>query len=526
VGWLLPPSKLADSTSALVARLTVQQFAAAASLSTATPIKYLVVIFQENQTFDHYFATYPQARNLPDEPPFHADAQPPRVNGLSPSLLTHNPNAQNPFRLDPRHALTCDQNHDYTAQQRAANGGQMDRFVEETEGRQAAASQYCPHGIVMSYFDGNTVTALWQYAQHFAMSDNAFSTTFGPSTVGALNLVAATTGGAVCGPSSGVYNTPGRCRAKDPPPTDANAHLKTGTVIADPGPFYDDCSPGTKQTKRLTAALVGPTIGNLLNAAGVSWGWFSGGFDHCTADHPTVAYNRLIGLSPAVHPPVKDDYDADHEPFQYFASTANPHHLPPSSAGMIGSTDRANHQYDLTDFWAAADAHHLPAVSFLKAPGYQNGHPGYSDPLDEQAFLVATINRLQQLPVWKNMAIILTWDDSDGWYDHVRPPLVNHSHTPLDVACGGTSDGVPGRCGYGPRLPYLVISPYAKPNFVDHSLLDQTSTIRFIEDNWLHGRRLDPHTFDARAGAINAMFDFAHPRRERLILNPLSGENR
>src|SRR4051794_17653720 len=105
VGWLLPPSKLADSTSALVARLTVQQFAAAASLSTATPIKYLVVIFQENQTFDHYFATYPQARNLPDEPPFHADAQPPRVNGLSPSLLTHNPNAQNPFRLDPRHAL-------------------------------------------------------------------------------------------------------------------------------------------------------------------------------------------------------------------------------------------------------------------------------------------------------------------------------------------------------------------------------------------------------------------------------------
>jgi phospholipase C len=191
---------------------------------------------------------------------------------------------------------------------------------------------------------------------------------------------------------------------------------------------------------------------------------------------------------------------------------------------MIGSTDRANHQYDLTDFWAAAAAHHLPAVSFLKAPGYQNGHPGYSDPLDEQAFLVATINRLQQLPAWKNMAIILTWDDSDGWYDHVRPPLVNHSHTPLDVACGETSDGAPARCGYGPRLPYLVISPYAKPNFVDHSLIDQTSTLRFIEDNWLHGRRLGAHTFDARAGAINAMFDFAHPRRDRLILNPATGE--
>jgi O-antigen/teichoic acid export membrane protein len=87
-------------------------------------------------------------------------------------------------------------------------------------------------------------------------------------------------------------------------------------------------------------------------------------------------------------------------------------------------------------------------------------------------------------------------------------------------------DGAPARCGYRPRLPYLVISPYARPTFVDHSLIDQTSTIRFIEDNWLHGRRLGAHTFDARAGAINAMFDFAHPRRDRLILNLLSGENR
>jgi len=163
---------------------------------------------------------------------------------------------------------------------------------------------------------------------------------------------------------------------------------------------------------------------------------------------------------------------------------------------MIGQTDQANHEYDLSDFWSAADAGNLPAVSFLKAARYQDGHAAYSDPLDEQEFLVNTIKHLQSLPSWSSTAIIIDYDDSDGWYDHVFGPIVNHSNTSLDAGCGTSTHGAPARCGYGPRLPYLVISPWARTNFVDHTLTDQSSTTRFIEDNWLHGQRICATSFD------------------------------
>ena len=174
------------------------------------------------------------------------------------------------------------------------------------------------------------------------------------------------------------------------------------------------------------------------------------------------AFDRAVGVDPTTDPLRFQDYVPHHNPFQYYASTANPLHLPPTSVAMVGKTDQAKHLYDLTWFWEAARAGHLPAVSFLKAPAYQNGHPGNSNPLDEQEFLVRTLNRLQQLPEWRSMAVIIAADDSDGWYDHVMPPIVNRSNTPLDFLCGGQSDGPGARCGYGPRLPLLVISPYAQ----------------------------------------------------------------
>jgi hypothetical protein len=164
--------------------------------TTTTPIKHVVVIFQENVSFDHYFATYPYATNPPGEPTFHAAPGTPSVNGLTPALLTGNPNSAQPARLDRAQAMTCDMDHDYTAEQRAANGGLMNRFVEET----GASYGSCDRRLVMDYYDGNTVTGLWNYAQHFAMNDNSFGTTFGPSTPGALNLVSGQTHGATPGP--------------------------------------------------------------------------------------------------------------------------------------------------------------------------------------------------------------------------------------------------------------------------------------------------------------------------------------
>jgi phospholipase C len=230
----------------------------------------------------------------------------------------------------------------------------------------------------------------------------------------------------------------------------------------------------------------------------------------------------------------KRDYIPHHEPFQYYASTSNPHHLAPSSMAMIGQTDQANHQYDLVDFWRAADGGTLPAVSFLKAPGYQDGHAAYSDPLAEQQFLVETINRLQRLPEWERMAVIIAYDDSDGWYDHVMGPIVSQSQTTYDALtgvgqCGMATAGPqgpfePGRCGYGPRLPLLMISPFAKVNFVDSTVTDQTSILRFIEDNWQLGR-IGNGSFDAIAGSLRQMFDFdRESRAPRLFLDELTGQ--
>ena len=192
----------------------------------------------------------------------------------------------------------------------------------------------------------------------------------------------------------------------------------------------------------------------------------------------------------------------------------------------VGRSDQAMHQYDLDDFWRAVDHASMPAVSFLKARESQDGHAGYSGPLDEQRFLVETINRLQRSPQWMQTAIIIAYDDSDGWYDHVMPPIVRTSERDYDFLtgdkhCGDAAAGLaPGRCGYGPRLPLLVISPYARHNFVDHTLTDQTSIARFIEDNW-GLPRLGDGAMDLWAGLLVAMFDLGTPARaDLLILDP------
>lgn len=203
---------------------------------------------------------------------------------------------------------------------------------------------------------------------------------------------------------------------------------------------------------------------------------------------------------------------------------------------LIGtSSDGANHQYDLTDFFTALNEGRLPAVSYLKAGAYQDGHAGYSDPIDEQIFVVGVINALMQSPEWKETAVVIAWDDSDGWYDHQMGTIVIQSNVSDDQLRGPGNCGSPkandvsggtqnGRCGFGPRLPLLVVSPWAKPNFIDDTITDQSSILRFIEDNWNLGR-IGAGSSDAIAGSLNNMFDFddGHAHSHRLILDPQTG---
>jgi phospholipase C len=611
----------------------------------ATPIKHLVVIFQENVSFDHYFGTYPFALNKPgDGQTFTAAKGTPDVNGLTWSLLAANPNSSNPMRLDsspignpgsPGGQITCDQDHNYSDEQQAFDGGKMDQFVQSlgsASGNLPSTTTKCNtlKPVVMDYYDGNTVTALWNYAQHYAMSDNSWETTFGPSAPGAINLVSGNTGGVDTAheaqPGTSVVTT----ATSAAPNADITPDGHGGfSLTSDAQPYWDDCST------RDAVALKGTNIGDLLNQHHLSWGWFQGGFrptttfaaakvatghsTQSTADFipdefsgsftgknvPTGASNQALcdavhpvgvafGATTAQTPPLnfgfKDDYIAHHEPFQYYASTANPHHLTiPQSGGQdtlaglktIGADtqsydhgapqfDTPNHQYDTSDFddlMAQINNHtlspdYLPAVSFIKAPGYQDGHAAYSDPADEQAFVVHIINELEQSPDWSSTAVVINYDDSDGWYDHAFSGVTNQSQSPADnltnTVLGAINAGNPtsglctpsnppappgpppgplageqGRCGFGPRLPLLVISPWAKTNFVDGNMSDQSSMINFIEYNWhLPGipgsfdRVLD-HT-DHQEGIkfdLAGLFNFDGPPNDSAYtLNPTTGQ--
>jgi phospholipase C len=456
---------------------------------TTTPIKHLVVIFDENNSFDHYFGSYPNAANPAGEPAFYPAADTPKINGLSDTIKNANPNAFAPFRLDRSQAMTCDNDNHYTDEQKADNGGLLDEFALTS-----ATGSGCTPGLDMGYYDGNTVTALWNYAQHFAISDNFYDTEFGTTVMGHLNLISGQTH------QTNVASVSGK--------------VANGSIIANVDPVTDDCSSGTE------VEMTGKNVGDLLNAKGVSWGWFYGDFTATGYTGTTAACST--------------EYDGHYDPFLYYGTTANPHHLQPLNAAEIGHNGQANHNYDLGAFWTAVEDGNLPAVSFVKPPHVDNGHPSDSTPLLEQTFLVDTINRLQQSADWKDMAIVITYDDSDGWYDHVMPPIVNHSNDPVNDAllgstglCSGGAALAAGayldRCGYGERLPFLVISPYAKHNFVDSTVNDTTSVLRFIEDNWNLGR-IGDQSFDAIAGSLLGFFNFDDHRQRRVLLDPDSGE--
>ncbi len=517
----------------------------ATALPTVTPIKHLVVIYDENVSFDHYFGTYPVATNPAGEPAFTALPGTPGVDGLTSALLTNNPNASNPkngagaanpFRLDRTQAFTADQNHAYTAEQQAYDGGAADLFPLYTgRGTAGGSGAFGTSGQVMGYFDGNTVTALWNYAQHYAMSDNAYTNTYGPSTPGALEAVSGQTGGMQI---IATTKQPFTLAAYSYYIADGQGGF---TMINDVDPGYDSCSSATDQVM-----MSGKNIGDLLNAKNISWGGFMGGFDLSTTNSNGSTGCKRSTYSATVAQNVTD-YIPHHNWFQYYKSTSNPTHARPSTTLAIGHTlelddytvDPANHQYGLNDFVAALKAGDFPAVSYIKMPAYQDGHAGYSDPLDEQDGVVKLINFLEQQPDWSSTAVVVAWDDSDGWYDHKFTSVTNPSSdaqadqldgsgvcgsgTPLP---GPDSNGQPvnGRCGPGTRIPFIVISPWARINYVSHVQIDQASIVRFIEDNWLGGERLGGGSFDATAGSLMDLFDFSGKGNAPAVyLDPVQG---
>jgi len=261
----------------------------AENLETETPIKHLVIIFQENKSFFSYFATYPEAENpTGGTPPPQFEARPgtPSVNGLDNTLANFNPNLVNPFRIARLDSYTCDQNHDYQAELEARNQGLMNMFVQFGAWPAKDPTQFCKEVDIdgaltpvtdMSYFDGNTVTALWNYAQYFAMSDTFFATMNGESTRGHLNLIKGDAYGALCTEVKKPEKVwvdpifpdailpcmgPAEMASEDAPSNDT-----LGTLVSDADPFWDVCSETDE-----TVAMSGRNIGDMLTEAGIPWG--------------------------------------------------------------------------------------------------------------------------------------------------------------------------------------------------------------------------------------------------------------
>ena len=542
------------AAAAMITLPAINNGTATAKAVPTTPIQHVVVIFQENVSFDHYFATYPNATNSSGQP-FYPAKGTKSVNGLSGSLLTANPNGANPRRLDPAvtsDVLTCDQDHDYTDEQSAFDNGAMDKFVADTGtgSGNGPTGQPCQASDVMNYYDGNTVTGLWNYAQHFAMSDNSFGTTFGPSSPGAINLASGDTGGV--------------SRAIKGAATDGDvvADGKGGySLISDAQPFYDDCST------RDAAALSGHQHRRPAELGRAELGLVPGRLPAGRAllrrgrHHPLVRPG--VGFAgegrlprqpsrrrrPRWHRPVGDEGRLHPAPRAVPVLRVDGQPAPPGAGLAVGHRHRHGHARQVRHgqppvrherLRLARCRHplrqrcrpaHCQRSASSRRPGYEDGHAAYSDPIDEQNFVVDEINALEQTPDWSSTAVIVAYDDSDGFYDHVFSGVRNPSQTEADTLtganqCGTGTDylgGEQGRCGLGPRLPLLVISPWAKSNFVAHNVTDQSSITKFIEQNWNLGHI--PGSFATVAGSINTMFDFHHGGSNPVLyLNPATGQ--
>ncbi|MGG1401645.1 alkaline phosphatase family protein [Bacillus salipaludis] len=426
----------------------------APELKTASPIKHTVVIFQENRTFDNYFGTYPYApgfKLLPGTPKdvrnfkYVTGSVPRDVNGN-----IYNPDSNgNP--VYPWHDAgkgeiqETDVNHGYTAMFSMADEGKMDKFYQVNHDSGKPTDTNDKGLLSMSYFDYNEIPAYWQYAQHFAMADNYFQPVYGPSTPGALYLVAAQSGN-----GNETTNTN----------TNPKAQI-TGDPSPKNGPFGGDSTNGLKYN------LTYKNIGDELSASNQSWAWYAGGWDAAKAD-PASAEAKT--------------YSPHHNPFQYFQNYED------------GKYD--NNLKDYNNFAKDIDNGNLPSVSFIKAGYGDDEHPGtgnQSTPSAEE-FTVDTINKIMSSPYWKDTAIIVTYDEGGGFFDHIAPPTV----TP-------NADGLQGD---GPRIPAMVISPYAKENYVSHVQYDHASVLKFLE--WNYGLPA-LNSKDANANNMLDMFDFEHP---------------
>jgi phospholipase C len=394
-------------------------------------INHFIILYQENWSFDSLFPNFPGASGISDAGPTaiqQVDKNGKPYTTLPQPLLNGKPDSRFPANLPVKpfdaaqyvspDLMTGDLVHRYYQEQYQIDGGKMDKFVAWSDAA----------GLVMSYYDSNSLPE-GKLAKQYTLADHFFHAAFGGSFLNHFWLVCA------CTPK--FPNAPASMVAQ----LDANGQMtKDGAVTPDgyavntTQPITSPHSASAKPSALLPLQDM-PTIGDSLSAKNVSWAWYSGGWNDAVAGKP----DKL--------------FQFHHQPFNYFANYTS------------GKPARAEHLKDEQDFTNALKNGTLPAVSFVKPIGEENEHPGYADETEGQTHTANLIQAIQSSPYWKDTAVILTYDENGGRWDHVAPPTVD-------------------RWGPGVRVPAIIISPFAKQGAVDHTSYDTTSILRTIEVRW------------------------------------------
>jgi phospholipase C len=419
-------------------------------------INHIVVIYQENWSFDSLYGHFPGANGLDqaeatiaqvdkDGNPYTALPQPlntyftpPAPDPRFPADLPVAPFDTTKY-VGPNQQ-TGDLVHRFYQEQYQIDGGKMDKFVAWSDAA----------GLVMSYYDASDMPE-GKLAKQYTMLDNFFHAAFGGSYLNHQFLICA------CVPTW------------PEPPANIVAQLDaSGMLLKDGQVTPDGFAVNTSYTvntphpanvsdpKLLLPAQTAPTIGDRLTDQNVTWAWYSGGWDTAILGHPDPLFQF------------------HHQPFAYFANYAE------------GTPGRAEHLRDEQTFYTDVAGGKLPAVSFIKPLGPDNEHPGYATLQAGQQHVADLVSAIQNSGYWNDTAIIITYDEHGGRWDHVPPPAID-------------------RWGPGLRVPAIVISPFAKRGFVDHTQYDTTAILKLIETRWnlpVLGER------DARSGDMLSAFDF------------------
>jgi phospholipase C len=455
-------------------------------------VKYVFVLFQENRSFDSYFGTFPGADGLYSQPASQTPGFAQKIQNAdgSYSLIS-------PFRIGPKEyaADTDDVDHSHfrliSKVDVKPNGPQMDAFALVEEQKHIPAGQTLPtlqakqYGeLAMAYEDCDTVPLLWNYANRFVLFDHIFQSYLGPSTPGNLAIIGAQAGETqyALHPNEG-YRDNGGSAPGVPVLNDRDPAF---------GPYRDGV-PSSFVGINLTYAtlpitLAGPSIPSVVGSDKTSSVDFADIFDdvdYLAGQHNAAAWGWF-----------EEGYDKEPGQPSALASLASyiPHHNGPQYFGYVANSNERGNLHGLGDFFAAVSAGTLPrpGVFYVKG-GTQNimglkpvdpeptvqtnfmgddDHPGYADAQISEALVAASINRIVKSKYWNQSAIIVTYDDSEGDYDHVPPPLRSIGPGVGNVPADFLSDG--------PRVPTIVISPFAKAHFIEHAYGDQGSVVKFV----------------------------------------------